>query len=305
MTAMSATPMHADEVTIDAALVRRLLADQCPQWAHLPLRPVPSAGTDHALYRLGETMVVRVPRIHWAVGQAELEATWLPRLAPHLPLAVPLPLFVGAPTDVYPWPWSVYTWLPGVNATAQQITDFRTAGRDLARFIRALHAIDTTGAPRSSRGIPLAARDHAVRAALAALNALPPMVDATAAAAAWDAALRAPAWSAAPVWIHGDLHEGNLLAQNGRLSAVIDFGCMGVGDPAVDIMTAWLYLPRETRADFRETLQVDAATWLRAQGWALSMGLIALPYYHETNPVLADIGKRAIEAVLTDGVGEG
>lgn len=293
--------MHADELTIDTTLVRGLLAGQCPQWAHLLLKPVASAGTDHALYRLGEAMVVRMPRIHWAVGQADSEQRWLPRLEPHLPLAVPLPLFVGAPTEAFPWPWSVYQWLPGVNAVPEHITDFRQTARDLADFIRALQAVDTSGAPRSSRGVPLPARDAAVRAALAALDALPRMVDTAAAAAAWDVALRAPEWPGAPVWIHGDLHEGNLLAQHGRLSAVIDFGCFGVGDPAVDVMTAWLYLPRETRADFREMLQVDDATWLRAQGWALSMGLIALPYYHATNPTLAGIARRAVDAVLTEG----
>ncbi|MEZ4609907.1 MAG: phosphotransferase [Caldilineaceae bacterium] len=158
-----------------------------------------------------------------------------------------------------------------------------------------------TGAPLNN-GVPLASRDAEVRAALAALDTLPRMIDTTAAAAAWDATVRAPAWQAAPVWIHGDLHQGNLLAQDGRLSAVIDFGCLGLGDPAVDVMAAWLYLPRDVRAEFREMLHVDDATWTRAQGWALSMGLIALPYYHVTNPALAGIARRTIEAVLADGV---
>ncbi|MEZ4555859.1 MAG: aminoglycoside phosphotransferase family protein [Caldilineaceae bacterium] len=299
---MSTPKMHADELHIDAAVVRRLLADQLPQWAQLPLRPVASAGTDHALYRLGDAMLVRLPRIHWAVGQAKLEAAWLPKLAPHLPLAVPLPLAMGNSTDDYPWTWSVCRWLPGVNATPDQIADSRQAAADLAGFIRALQAVDATGAPRSSRGVPLASRDAEVRAALAALDTLPRMIDTTAAAAAWDATVRAPAWQAAPVWIHGDLHQGNLLAQDGRLSAVIDFGCLGLGDPAVDVMAAWLYLPRDVRAEFREMLHVDDATWTRAQGWALSMGLIALPYYHVTNPALAGIARRTIEAVLADGV---
>ena len=300
---MSQTQMHADELSIDAGLVHRLLADQLPHWAHLPLQPVSSAGTDHALYRLGDDMLMRLPRIHWAVGQAALEAAWLPKLAPHLPLDVSTPLAMGQPTEEYPWHWSVCRWLPGVNATPDRIDDFRQAAHDLAGFIRALRSLDTTGAPRSSRGVPLATRDDVVRTALADLDALPPMIDTEAATAAWEAVLLAPEWHAAPVWIHGDLHEGNLLARDGRLSGVIDFGCLGLGDPAVDVMAAWLYLPPDTRGEFRAILQVDDATWTRAQGWALSMGLIALPYYHETNPVLAGIGKRAIEAVLADGVG--
>lgn len=298
---MTTTKMHADEIDIDAALVTRLLSAQFPAWADLPLAPVTSAGTDHALYRLGDAMLVRLPRIHWAVGQAELEATWLPTLAPHVPLAVPMPLAMGAPTEEYPWPWSVCHWLPGANATPDQISDSHQAAHDLAGFIRALWTLDTTGAPPSGRGVPLGSRDGAVRTALAALDALPPMIDTRAAAAAWEGVLRAPAWHAAPVWIHGDLHEGNLLARNGRLSGVIDFGCFGLGDPAVDVMAAWLFLPAAARSTFRAALDVDEATWTRAQGWALSMGLIALPYYHETNPVLAGIARRAIQAVLANG----
>src|SRR5262249_28626931 len=118
--------------------------------------------------------------------------------------------------------------------------------------------------------------------------------------AAWDAALQAPAWCGAPVWLHGDLQLGNLLAVKGRLSAVIDFGCLGVGDPACDVMTAWLYLAAENRDVFRAALAADDATWARGRGWALSVGLIALPYYQNTNPVLAGIARRAINEALAD-----
>jgi aminoglycoside phosphotransferase (APT) family kinase protein len=294
--------MHSDEVDTDVSLVGRLLAAQFPQWADLPIEPVRSAGTDNALYRLGEDMVVRLPRIHWATGQVDKEQRWLPRLAPHLPLAIPVPLAMGAPAEGYPWHWSVYRWLAGETATVERVADLRQAATDLARFIAALQRIDPTGGPppgpnNSHRGEPLATRDAQTRAAIASLHG---MLDAGAVTAAWEAALAAPTWQGPPVWIHGDLQAGNLLARQGRLSAVIDFGCLGVGDPACDLQVAWNFLSAETRDVFRAALQVDAATWARGRGWALSVGLIALPYYQNTNPILAGISRHAIDEVLAD-----
>jgi aminoglycoside phosphotransferase (APT) family kinase protein len=299
---MSTGKMHADEMPTDASLVRRLLAAQFPQWADLPIAPVRSAGTDNALYRLGDDMVVRLPRIHWAVGQAEKEYRWLPRLAPHLPLAVPLPLALGRPGEGYPWHWSVCRWLAGGNAIADRITDPQQAALDLARFIAALERIDAAEGPppgphNSRRGEPLASRDTETRQAIALLH---DDFSAAAVTAVWDAALAAPAWDRRPVWIHGDLQSGNLLAVDGRLSAVIDWGCLGVGDPACDVMAAWLWLDAETRPVFRAALQVDDATWARSRGWALTFGLIALPYYRDTNPALAGTAHQAIEEVLAD-----
>lgn len=299
---MPAGKMHADEVETDVSLVGRLLAAQFPQWADLPIEPVPSAGTDNALYRLGDDMAVRLPRIHWAVGQVEKECQWLPKLAPHLPLAIPVPLAKGTPAEGYPWDWSVYRWLEGENATLDRIADPTQAATDLARFVAALQRIDPTGGPPSGphnffRGVPLAMRDAPTRDALASLRGT---MDTDAATAAWEAALRAPVWHGPPVWVHGDLQSGNLLAVQGRLSAVIDFGGLGVGDPACDLIVAWNLFSAETRAVFRATLSVDEATWARGRGWALSVGLIALPYYRDTNPVLADIARHAIEEVLAD-----
>jgi len=299
---MPAEKMHADEVDTDASLVGRLLAAQFPHWADLPIEPVDSAGTDNALYRLGDAMVVRLPRIHWAVGQVEKEHEWLPRLAPLLPLAVPVPLAKGMPGEGYPWKWSVYRWLEGENATIERIADARRAATELGHFIAALQRIDTTGGPspavhNSFRGVPLATRDATTRAAIASLRSV---IDVGAASAAWEAALEAPAWDGPPVWIHGDIQSGNLLAVRGRLSAVIDFGCLGVGDPACDLTVAWTLLSGEARDAFRAALPVNDATWARGRGWALSVGLIALPYYQSTNPVLAGIARHAIEEALAD-----
>ncbi len=299
---MSTAKMHADEVPTDAGLVRRLLAAQFPQWAGLPIAPCPSSGTDNAIYRLGVDRTVRLPRIHWAVGQVAKEQRWLPVLAPLLPLAIPVPLAMGVPGEGYPWHWSVYPWLAGENVTAERIANPRQLATDLAGFILALQRIDAAGGPtpgehNSGRGVPLAERDARTRAAIASSQGL---IDTSAVTAAWDAALRAPAWDRPPAWIHGDLEAGNLLAVAGRLSAVIDFGCLGVGDPACDLLAAWSLFPASTREVFRAALRADDATWARGRGWALSTALIALPYYQDTNRVLADRSRLKIAEVLAD-----
>lgn len=296
--------MHADEVPTDADLVRRLLAAQFPHWADEPIEPVASAGTDHALYRLGDDMAVRLPRVAWAVGQVEAESSLLPALASRLPLAIPAPVAIGEPAGEYPWHWGVYRWLPGEPATLDRLADERQAAVALAGFIAALQRIDASrdplsGPSRFGRGAPLATRDDSTRRSIASLRDIG-LLDAGAATAAWEDALTAPAWDRPPVWLHGDLHAGNLLANNGRLSAVIDWGCAGVGDPACDIMTAWLYLTPGARPAFRATLDPDDATWRRARGWALSFGVGALAYYHQTNPGLSAIARYAIGEALAD-----
>ena len=293
--------MHADDVDPDAALVRRLLAGQFAQWADLPIERVPSPGTDNALYRIGDDLVARLPRIHWAVDKVELEQKWLPWLAPQLPFPIPAPIALGEPAEGYPHQWSVYRWLEGESAVTARIDDARQFALDLGSFIAAMQRIPLPDEPLRGgygRGVPLAQRDAGVRAAIGKLEG---MVDIPAVTAAWEAALGAPMWDGPPVWFHGDLLAGNVLLKDGRLSAVIDFGTLGTGDPAADVMAAWTLVPAEARDVFRAALPInDDSTWARARGWVLSFGLIALPYYHETNPVLADLGRRGIAEVLAD-----
>ena len=301
---MPAEKMHADEVDTDAALVGRLLAAQFPHWANLPIEPVWPVGTDNALYRLGDDMVVRLPRRERTTGTLERERRWLPKLAPLLPLAVPIPLAEGMPADGYPFAWSVYSWLEGENATVERVTDLRQLATDLARFIAALQRIDPTGGPPPGehnffRGEPLARRDEGTRASITALGAA---IDVGAVTAAWEAALRAPGWERRPVWIHGDLDARNLLVRDGRLGAVIDWGGLGVGDPACDVMVAWKILSEDTRDILRTELSVDEATWARGRGWALSQALNALSYYTmQTNPILVLEARRWLAEVLADG----
>ncbi len=298
--AVVAQRLHANEVQIDERLVRGLLAAQFPEWAQMPLERVRTPGSDHVLYRLGDEFVVRLPRKEGVDKQVDKERTWLPRLAPLLPHAVPVPVAKGRPSARYRFSWSIYRWLDGVNP-CDGIED-RGLAVDLARFVVALQRIDTDGGPAAGdqnfgRGGPLASRDEPTRAAIAELE---DRVDTAAVTAAWEDALLASPWQERPVWVHGDLTPENLLVGQNRLSAVIDFGCLGVGDPACDLMVAWTLLSGEARRVFRTELDVDDATWARGCAWALSTGLIALPYYEETHPVRAANARYRIAEVLAD-----
>lgn len=296
---MAAAKMHADEVDTDVALVRRLLAAQFPHWADLAIEPVLSYGTDHDIYRLGNRLAARLPRLGWATNQATKEAEWLPKLAPHLPLAVPVQLERGQPAEGYPYEWSVYEWLPGENANGT-IDDLDQAAVDLAAFVNALRQIDTTDAhPRSpgSRGGPLAERDEQVRQSIAELG---DRIDSDAARRSWKESLNASTWGGEEVWVHGDLLPGNLLVVDGRLTAVIDFGCLNVGDPACDLLPAWNVFSDDSRARYRAELEVDNASWLRGRGWALCQAVVALPYYWDTNPGIIRQASHALAQVLAD-----
>lgn len=300
---MTARRMHADELDIDADLVRRLVAEQFSEWAGLPVEPVLPWGTDNALFRLGDELVARLPRLDRTVATLEKERRWLPRLAPQLPLAVPIPLADGAPGDGYPFPWSVYRWLSGEDATVSRVSDERRLATDLAKFVSALQRVDPEDGPEPGehnffRGCPLEQRDAGTRASIASLAST---LDAGRVTDAWEAALRAPEWDRRPVWVHGDLDARNLLVVEGRVSAVIDWGGLGVGDPACDVMVAWKVLSQDARALFRAELDVGEATWARGRGWALSQAVVALSYYTlETNPVLVREAGRWLKEVLAD-----
>lgn len=291
--------MHAGEIDTDAPLVHRLIAAQFPHWAHLPIEYVVSYGTDHDIYRLGQDLAVRLPRIGWATTQAAKERVWLPKLAPHLPLALPVQLSTGHPAEGYPYEWSVYTWLPGENANGT-IVDLEQAAVDLAAFVQALRGVDTTGAPprpRGARGAPLAEGDEQVRRAVEELG---DRIDGAATVSSWEESLAAPAWAGPPVWVHGDLLPGNLLVLQGRLSAVIDWGGLNVGDPACDLQPAWNVFAGESRSLFRCELGVDEAAWLRGRGWTLYQAVSALPYYWDTNPGMLRQASHALAQVLED-----
>jgi aminoglycoside phosphotransferase (APT) family kinase protein len=289
--------MHADELPIDAELVRRLLAAQFPEWAKLPLEAVRFFGTDNAIYRLGDELAVRLPRREHNVLGLRKELRWLPELAPLLPLAIPEPVVAGEPGEGYPLEWAIYRWLPGEPAYEAPPDE---PERELAALLAAFRSIDPAGGPapgshNAYRGAPLAPGDEIVRAKIAELGlereALP----------VWEAALAAGEWTGEPVWLHGDLDVRNLLVSDGRLSAVVDFGTLGVGDPAADVMVAWKMLGRSRRDAFRRALEIDDATWARARGCTLAQAVNALTYYtDETNPVLVREAREWLAEVLAD-----
>jgi aminoglycoside phosphotransferase (APT) family kinase protein len=287
--------MHADEEAIDVGLAARLVRGAFQEWAGLPLTPVEPWGTDNALYRLGEDKVLRLPRRARDELTLEKELEWLPRLAPELPLEIPVPLASAGPAEGYPFTWAVYEWLEGEPALDAQVEDAVTP---VAEFIRALQALDPSGGPPPGdhnvwRGEPIRNRDARVREAI---EELCDALDARAATEAWERALAAPDWGGPPLWIHGDLDRRNLLVRAGRVSAVIDFGCLGVGDPAADVMAAWKL---GSPALFHDALDVDDATWERARGWALSQALMALSYYTTaTNPTLVREAREWLDELL-------
>ncbi|MFG2636492.1 aminoglycoside phosphotransferase family protein [Streptomyces sp. NPDC048362] len=289
--------MHADEPDLDVLLIRRLIARRFPRWAGLPVRRLASSGTENAMFRLGADLVVRLPRRPGAVADVARELHWLPRLGPQLPVAVPEPLGLGEPDEDFPWPWAVYRWLEGRNPVAGAVAEPEGLAGDLGAFVRALRRIAPRGGPPGYRGGPLADRDEPTRAAVAELGG---RVDAGAVTDLWRRALGAPAHTGPPVWAHGDLTPGNVLVDGGRLTAVIDFGTAGVGDPAVDLVVAWNLLPAAARQTFRKAVGADDAQWARGRGWALSIALVALPYYWDTNPALAENSRHVIAEILAE-----
>jgi len=297
----SSTPqqkMHADEVDVPGSLVRSLVDRQFPEWSALSLRPVPAFGTDHRLFRLGEELLVRMPVYGGSADQAVSDATWLPWLAPHLPVEVPAPEAVGEPGQGYPFSWSVVRWLPGrtldeVDVDPDQLVE------DLAGFVTALRGIDGTGGPArtgTARGAPMMP-DWPIEQAIDELGDL---VDGARAKQVWRDALAAGPWEQDPVWIHGDLLEGNLLVRDGRLSAVIDWGALGVADPAPDVAPAWTLFAGASRQRYRELLAVDEATWARARAWVMLPALSGVSYYAHTVPAFAARSRRHLDAILAE-----
>ncbi|MEV4622890.1 aminoglycoside phosphotransferase family protein [Asanoa sp. NPDC049573] len=361
--------MHEGEFAVTGDLVTRLVAARFPRWAGLPVTPVASSGTVNALFRIGTDLVVRLPRVDWSLGDIETEATWLPLLAPRLPVAIPEQLGIGLPAEGYPWPWAVYRWLPGTVPVEGTLTDPLGLAADLAGFVRAMRAVDpgasgrhrdgagqepgdpgtsgrhrdgagrapgdagtsgrhrdgagqapggpgTSGRhrdgagqepgdpwldpPAAYRGGGHSALDPPAREALAGLAGLLDPAELAAIGAALDADLVAvPDYAGPPVWLHADLMPGNLLVDpRGRLAAVIDFATLGVGDPSCDLIVAWNLLTPEAREVFRAALDADDQTWRRGRGRALAMAVIALVYYHQTNPAFADNARYVIREVL-------
>ena len=285
---------------IDTALVQQLIGAQFPQWAGLPVAPVANGGWDNKTFRLGDSMLVRLPSASPYVAQVEKEHRWLPVLRPHLPLPIPVPLGLGTPGAAYPWPWSIYGWLDGEPAHAGRIHDLGEFAADLAGFLAALHEIDAGDGPVAGthnfhRGGSLAVYDAETRSLI---DTLANEVEVEAVTKVWDTAL-ASSWQGSQVWVHGDIAADNLLVKDGRLCGVIDFGCAGVGDPSCDLVIAGTFLDPANRARFRAAIALDLATWERARGWAVWKALISLARHRGTNLSEVEKARQIFRSVVS------
>jgi len=299
---VAANPMPAADVEVSAVLVRRLLADQHPDLARLPVEFLAN-GWDNELYRVGDRLVARLPRRALGAQILRNEQRWLPGLAPRLPLPIPYPERTGVPGNGYPYPWSVVPYLPGVPAAQASSLDPAQAAAVVGGFLGALHLPAPADAPANPfRGVPLAERAGTFAANLALLNR--DQVDREAVLRVQDAALAAPGYDGPPVWLHGDLHPANILVDDGQVSGVIDFGDITAGDPASDLSVAWMLLPPGCHASFWSAYQaagggVEDALRARARGWALNLAIVFLAH-SDDNPVLRQVGRRTLRAVLED-----
>lgn len=281
---------------IDELLVRRLVTNQFPKWKTLPVRSIIPGGWDNKTFRLGEEMVVRMPSAEEYAVQVKKEQRWLPKLAPHLPVAIPEPIAMGKPGEEYPFNWSIYRWLEGDPASSAPVVDFAVA---LAQFLTALQAVDATGGPPPGphsfyRGGELTIYDGQTREAIEKLQG---KINAKRATELWEEAL-ATRWQGPPVWDHGDISAGNLLVQEGRLTAVIDFGQLTVGDPACDLAIAWTLFKGKSRDLFRASLPLDAGTWARGRAWALWKALITASGITQANSREGEECWRNLEELL-------
>lgn len=282
-------------------LAKDLILEQFVDWANLPVTPVAKSSMDNRTFRLGDTLSIRLPTAEPYALAVEKEQQWLPKLAKHLPVPIPSPVGMGKPCEKYPFKWSVYQWLEGEDSDTLSESDKRTFAQEIGLFLKALHQIDTVGGPKAGlhnyyRGASPKTYDEGTQEALRMLE---DHIDTKAATAVWEQALLSE-WPHVPVWIHGDFASGNILVKDGRLAAVIDFGCIGIGDPACDLVIAWTFLKGEAREAFKKAIGLDAQTWERARGWALWKALITLTSIEDKTTSEALEQKRIINDVISE-----
>jgi aminoglycoside phosphotransferase (APT) family kinase protein len=300
-------PTSPDKLEITLSIAVELIAEQFPKWAYLSIRPVEVSGWDNRTFRLGEEMSIRLPSAEPYALKVSKEQKWLPILAPHLSMPIPMPIAMGQPSKQYPWNWSIYRWIEGKSANTISMggIDLNLLAKHLAKFLNELQKISTEGAfPPGAhnfyRGDSPVVYDGETRDAIAQLRGF---IDVDAATAVWEKAISSK-WHKGPVWVHGDFSAGNILIKDGALAAVIDFGGMAVGDPACDLVIGWTLLSPESRKVFREDLALDPDTWARARGWALWKALITLGPLEDKAGSEAMKQKKIIDEIIKEHASE-
>ncbi len=295
---MSTTPPNITE-----SLARKLIEEQFPAWAHLPIKAVKYGGVDNRTFHLGDEMSIRLPSAEGYVRQVPKEHQWLPLLAPRLPLPISQPLALGAPSKDYPWNWSVYKWQEGISANSIDLDEesLEIIAQQLAHFLTEFHKFDPAGAPTPGlhnwwRAAHTSVYNADTRALITKLSSL---IDAESATSLWERAI-STRWEKESVWVHGDVASGNILVKDNKLGAVIDFGCMGIGDPACDLTIAWTFFKNKSREDFKSGVNLDPDTWARARGWALWKALYELSEQDDKTSLKALEQMRILEAVLEE-----
>lgn len=289
-------------VEITLSIVKKLILEQFPEWSNLPIEPVKQGGVDNRTFRLGKEMLIRLPSAEGYAAQVQKEQEWLPKLALHLSIAITKPLAQGKPSKDYPFNWSIYKWIDGESANIISLDDsqLQHIALQLAQFLNELHVINITdsyfpGTHNFWRGSHPSVYDAQVRSVVKILH---DVVDIEKILTIWKKAMESK-WEKTPVWVHGDFASGNILIKDGNLAAVIDFGCMGVGDPACDLTIVWTFLTSESRNVFKSNLiGLDPHTWDRAKGWALWKALITLEQIDNKENLEALKQKKVINEIL-------
>jgi aminoglycoside phosphotransferase (APT) family kinase protein len=289
-------------------LARNLIAEQCPEYSNLPITDVEKQGHDNRTYRLGEHMLIRMPTAADYALKVPKEQELLPKLAKRLSVSIPAPIKMSKPSTDYPYPFSIYKWLPGKSINLLTLTDQEKEqlAFDMAKFLKELQAITDVEGPEPGqhnwwRGDHVSVYDKGAREQIAELAEI---IDAPRALALWDKA-SATKWDKKPVWIHGDFAICNILMDGGKLSAVIDFGGAAVGDPACDLVIAWTYLSGKARKIFIAEMDMDQDTWLRARAWALWKATFELCQIVDKNSANVLLHKRIISDIFNENENSG
>lgn len=294
---MPVKTLHKKEAKLSLEVVKQLLKDQFPDYSHLAIQPLKHQGTDNVMLKLGEDKIIRFPRTQRSEENLKKEYLWLPKIESGLSIQIPHIIEVGQPCEQCSFQWAIVNYLGGSSPSDNNPLDLAQAAKDLGHFIKELQRVDTNNAPLCSRESPSMRSDKETRQLIPALSDVFDVKEIT---QLWEAALKIPTWEKAPVWLHGDIHAGNLLVQNKKITGVIDFGMSGVGDPACDLMIGWMLFKEDARETFRNVFNPDKSMWDRARGCALHFGIMAYSYYKNRDPFLAGLAKKTLEEVITE-----